>query len=55
MTTPREFTLDDFDYALPPELVAQHPLAERAASRMLDGTGALPVDRRFRDLPGLLR
>ncbi|MFO1285291.1 MAG: tRNA preQ1(34) S-adenosylmethionine ribosyltransferase-isomerase QueA [Rubrivivax sp.] len=55
MTTPREFTLDDFDYALPPELVAQHPLAERAASRLLDGTGTLPVDRRFRELPALLR
>jgi len=53
-TVPTEFTLDDFDYALPAELIAQHPLAERSASRLLDGSGALPVDRSFRDLPGLL-
>ncbi|MCW5634882.1 MAG: tRNA preQ1(34) S-adenosylmethionine ribosyltransferase-isomerase QueA [Rubrivivax sp.] len=49
------WTLDDFDYALPEALVAQHPLPERSASRLLDGSGAMPVDRRFRDLPGLLR
>jgi S-adenosylmethionine:tRNA ribosyltransferase-isomerase len=52
MTTP--FTLRDFDFALPPELIAQHPAAERSASRLLDGTGAAPVDRSFRDLPALL-
>ena len=48
------YTLADFDFALPPELIAQHPAAERSASRLLDGTGAAPVDRVFRDLPGLL-
>ena len=51
----RELTLADFDFTLPPELIAQHPAAERSASRLLDGTGALPVDRVFRDLPALLR
>ncbi|MEQ1685677.1 MAG: tRNA preQ1(34) S-adenosylmethionine ribosyltransferase-isomerase QueA [Burkholderiaceae bacterium] len=51
----RTHTLSDFDFALPPELIAQHPAPERSGSRLLDGTGALPVDRRFRDLPGLLR
>lgn len=51
----RQFTLGDFDFALPPELVAQHPAAERSGSRLLDGTGAEPVDRTFRDFPGLLR
>jgi S-adenosylmethionine:tRNA ribosyltransferase-isomerase len=50
----RTFTLGDFDFALPPELIAQHPATERSASRMLDGTGARPVDRIFRDLPALL-
>ena len=45
-------TLSDFDFALPPELVAQHPAAERSASRLLDGSGALPVDRAFRDPSG---
>jgi S-adenosylmethionine:tRNA ribosyltransferase-isomerase len=53
----RVFTLSDFDFdfELPPELIAQHPAPERSASRLLDGTGAQPVDRIFRDLPGLLQ
>ena len=51
----RAFTLSDFDFDLPPDLVAQHPAAERTASRLLDGTGAAPVDRIFKDLPSLLR
>ena len=49
-----ELHLSDFDFQLPPELIAQHPAAVRSASRLLDGTGALPVDRVFSDLPGLL-
>jgi S-adenosylmethionine:tRNA ribosyltransferase-isomerase len=48
------YTLSDFDFELPPELIAQHPAAERSASRLLDGRGPLPVDRTFRELPGLL-
>jgi S-adenosylmethionine:tRNA ribosyltransferase-isomerase len=51
----RHFSLGDFDFALPPELIAQHPAAERSASRLLDGTGSQPVDRVFRDLPSLLQ
>ncbi|MET0382245.1 MAG: tRNA preQ1(34) S-adenosylmethionine ribosyltransferase-isomerase QueA [Burkholderiaceae bacterium] len=46
--------LGDFDFELPPELIAQHPAAERSGSRLLDGTGAAPADRPFRDLPELL-
>jgi S-adenosylmethionine:tRNA ribosyltransferase-isomerase len=49
-----EHVLADFDFELPPELIAQHPAAERSASRLLDGTGPAPVDRVFRDLPALL-
>ncbi|WP_290872342.1 tRNA preQ1(34) S-adenosylmethionine ribosyltransferase-isomerase QueA [Aquabacterium sp.] len=49
------FTLADFDFELPPELIAQHPAAERSASRLLDGRGASPVDRVFRELPDLLQ
>ncbi len=48
--------LSDFDYDLPPELIAQHPAPERTASRLLHvegGTGTL-VDRAFLELPGLL-
>ncbi|MGR4870625.1 tRNA preQ1(34) S-adenosylmethionine ribosyltransferase-isomerase QueA [Variovorax sp. LARHSF232] len=51
----RSFTLSDFDFSLPPELVAQHPAPERSASRLLDGTGPAPVDRIFSSLPSLLR
>jgi S-adenosylmethionine:tRNA ribosyltransferase-isomerase len=50
----RTFTVGDFDFALPPELIAQHPAAERSGSRLLDATGAQPVDRLFRALPALL-
>jgi S-adenosylmethionine:tRNA ribosyltransferase-isomerase len=52
--SPRSFTVSDFDFALPPELIAQHPAPERSASRLLDGRQLPPVDRVFRDLPGLL-
>ena len=52
---PRAFTLGDFDFALPPELIAQHPAAQRSGSRLLDGRDAGPVDRRFADLPDLLQ
>ena len=48
--------LEEFDYELPQELIAQRPAAERGASRLLhlDGvTGAL-ADRRFRDIAGLV-
>jgi S-adenosylmethionine:tRNA ribosyltransferase-isomerase len=50
----RTFTLGDFDFALPPQLIAQHPAAERSASRLLDGRGPVPADRSFRELPDLL-
>jgi S-adenosylmethionine:tRNA ribosyltransferase-isomerase len=48
--------LSDFDYELPPELIAQHPSAERSASRLLhlDGRTGRIEDQAFRDLPGLL-
>jgi S-adenosylmethionine:tRNA ribosyltransferase-isomerase len=52
----------DFHYELPPELIAQAPLPERSASRLLvvppDGTAASGWrfgDRAFRDLPDVLR
>ena len=53
--TAQRWTTADFDFELPAALIAQHPLPERSASRLLDGTGPVPVDRIFRDLPGLLR
>jgi S-adenosylmethionine:tRNA ribosyltransferase-isomerase len=46
----------DFSYELPPELIAQHPLAERGASRLLclDGASGALEDRSFAELPQLL-
>jgi S-adenosylmethionine:tRNA ribosyltransferase-isomerase len=47
----------DFHYELPPELIAQAPLDERRASRLLllDGGSGQLEDRLFVDLPSLLR
>src|SRR5436190_5655218 len=49
--------LADFDYELPPELIASEPLGDRAASRMLhvDRERGSLNDRRFIDLPAMLR
>lgn len=51
----RRYTLSDFDYALPPELIAQAPPPTRSGSRLLDVDGESLADRRFTDLPTLLR
>lgn len=48
-------TLDDFDYLLPPELIAQAPLAERCASRLLVLAGDALADHSFCDLPDLVQ
>ena len=45
--------LDNFDYHLPPERIAQNPLAERDCSRLLV-VGKSLQNRLFRDLPDLL-
>ncbi len=45
----------DFDFTLPPQLIAQHPAAVRSRSRLLDGRLQSPVDRTFDELPDLLR
>ena len=55
MHHPPLYSLSDFDYALPPELIAQYPLAERSASRLLDGRSAVAQDRKFSELPALLQ
>jgi len=55
MTTPPGLRLSDFDFALPRELIAQHPAAERSAARLLDARVELARDRHVRDLPDLLR
>jgi S-adenosylmethionine:tRNA ribosyltransferase-isomerase len=47
----------DFDFDLPNALIAQSPLAERSASRLLvlDRGAGTRQNRQFRELPGLLR
>ena len=55
MPQPTEYSLSDFDYALPSELIAQYPLAERSASRLLDGRNEVAADRTFSDLSLLLQ
>ena len=45
----------EFHYDLPAELIAQQPLPERTASRLLAVDGDSMEDRHFSDLPGLLR
>ena len=47
----RVFTLADFDFDLPPGLVAQYPAVERSASRLLDGT-AVPASDRVSEMIG---
>ena len=51
----KPLTLDDFDYALPPELIAQAPLPQRSTSRLLQMQGAALEDCVFSDLPQLLQ
>lgn len=55
--TGRPLKKSDFDFDLPPELIAQAPLAERTASRLLllDVDAQSLQDRLFRELPQLLR
>jgi len=68
MATQQSYRLSDFDYSLPEDLIAQHPLASRSDSRLLhlplgkglpDGGGLTDgrpwFDRQFRDLPDLLQ
>ena len=51
---PARYTVDDFDYALPAELVAQRPTVDRAGSRLLHVEGDRLTDLRFTDLPHCL-
>ena len=52
--------LSDFNYNLPPELIAQHPLSDRTSSRLLevgrDVKGALLLnDQQFTDVINLIQ
>lgn len=57
MTPGKPLRVSDFDYALPPELIAQHPLPRRDDSRMMvveRATGKIS-HHRFNELPGFLK
>ena len=49
------YTLTDFEFELPPGLIAQVPAGERTASRLLHVAGMRRADLAFTDLPSLLR
>jgi len=48
------YSLSDFDFHLPQELIAQLPLPERSASRLLHVDGDRLVDRSFSEIVDLL-
>jgi S-adenosylmethionine:tRNA ribosyltransferase-isomerase len=54
MQTTQDLTLDDFDFDLPPHLIAQHPLPERTASRLLHVAGDALHDLAFTEIERLL-
>jgi S-adenosylmethionine:tRNA ribosyltransferase-isomerase len=45
--------IDDFNFSLPSELIAQYPASERRASRLLE-VGETVSDRQFSELPSML-
>ena len=49
-----DLTLSDFDFPLPPELIAQHPLRDRGASRLLHVDADRLIDRQFSEIETLL-
>lgn len=49
------YTLSDFDFTLPPELIAQVPLPERSGSRLLEVGHDHLTDRAFAEIVDLLQ
>lgn len=55
MTDPRNISIEEYDYPLPDERIACHPLAERDACKLLYyRPGLTPEDHIFSELPSLL-
>ncbi len=55
MTDPHTLHIADFNYPLPDELIAKHPLSERDRCRLLVRYGNGDIEEReFSELPGLL-
>ncbi|MDZ4823181.1 MAG: S-adenosylmethionine:tRNA ribosyltransferase-isomerase [Flavobacteriales bacterium] len=53
MTDPRHIRIEDFDYALPQDSIAAHPLALREESKLLVYTKGILTEKKFSDLPEL--
>ncbi len=54
MSDPRNIKIEEFDYPLPDERIARHPLAVRDACKLLVSNGEEIEDHIFSELPGLL-
>lgn len=54
MSDPTQIRIEDYNYPLPPGRIAQYPLADRDASRLLFFNRGLISDKIFSDLPELL-
>jgi len=54
MQHPRELSISGFNYSLPEEKIATHPLAERDASKLLIYQSGTIRDAQFKDLPNEL-
>lgn len=55
MNSPRQIQIDNYDYPLPQERIAQHPLAQRDACKLLVyHPGYEPQEHVFKELPELL-
>jgi S-adenosylmethionine:tRNA ribosyltransferase-isomerase len=54
MTDPQNIRIEDYDYPLPAELIAQYPLEKRDASRLLFYNKGLIEEQKFKNLPELL-
>ncbi|HTJ11575.1 MAG TPA: S-adenosylmethionine:tRNA ribosyltransferase-isomerase [Dinghuibacter sp.] len=51
---PRDLRIGDYTYDLPEDRVAQYPLGERDASKLLVYEGGAITEARYRDLPGII-
>jgi len=54
MPHPADLSISDFSYDLPQARIAQHPLAQRDQSKLLQYQQSVISDHRFTDLPNLL-